>query len=114
MCVCVRLLAGGCERQRLNGPQPNGLKVYTNDCVEEKREEKSHTQRPFLKSRLFSSAKKKKQTGIRASCRCFLASIIVEDDDDDAHRPLIIKSAQLYRLNSHLDSNNPRGALLYI
>ena len=59
VCVCVRLLAGGCERQRLNGPQPNGLKVYTNDCVEEKREEKSHTQRPFLKSRLFSSAKKK-------------------------------------------------------
>lgn len=58
VCVCVRLLAGGCERQRLNGPQPNGLKVYTNDCVEEKREEKSHTQRPFLKSRLFSSAKK--------------------------------------------------------
>jgi hypothetical protein len=72
--------------------------------MEKKKRKETHAKDT---SRLFDLLKNKTNSFVY-----FLgASIIVNDDDDDAILASHYRVSSVYRLNSHLDSNNPRGAV---
>lgn len=104
-CVCVGSTPGCDNGSDSTARSQTGQNNTHTHAKWKRRRKKRHTQR-ILAAYLIFFLKKQTRSSI-----FWGASIIVNDDDDDAILPSHYRVSSVYRLNSHLDSNNPRGAV---